>query len=505
MNTLVKYCLIFSFLFLSFSIQASSPYSLVINNGRVIDPETKLDGIRHIAIENGSIVAVSSTPLKGQREIEAKGLVVSPGFIDLHTHSPTELGQYYQLYDGVTTALELEAGAHPVMEYGSQISEKPLINFGASSGYLSLRLREKDGIAKVGLAAMPYPVNFTGVVNGVKFLFMDFHKVFKGTFTEPATDKDLRAFKDRLIEDLNNGSLGIGLALDYISEAVDKDEIKQIFEIAGEKKAPIFVHVRRGVNGDPSGLREVVALAKQTGAPVHICHITHNAMRNIDLFLKEIKQTREEGVDITAEILPFNAGSTAISAAVFNRNWQEVFDITYEDIEWAETGERMTKESWENHRKNHPQGMIIHHYLKEEWTQRALVEPGVIVVSDIVPMESKEKLVPPHNGAFTKIIGTYVREKKLLSLSDAIEKMTLLPAKRLEGYAPAFKKKGRIQVGADADIVLFDPNTVVNNASYRDPYQEASGIEHVLVNGVHLVDQGQLIDGVFPGKRIVAN
>lgn len=499
-----KPCILLCLLFFTVFSQAGEHYSLVINHGRVIDPETKLDGIRHIGINNGSIIAISTTPLTGKKQIDAEGLVVSPGFIDLHTHSPTELGQHYQLYDGVTTALELEAGAHPVLKYGSQIKNRALINYGASSGYLTMRLKVKDGIAKPGFAEMPYPVNFKGVVNAAKTVFMDFQQVFKGTFTEEATPEELQALKQNILEDLENGSLGIGLALDYISEAVNQQELRQIFAVAGATKAPIFVHIRRGTNGDPSGLREVITLAKSTGAPLHICHITHNAMRNIDLFLSEIKQARAQGVDITTELLPFNAGSTSISAAVFNRNWQEVFDISYEDVEWAENGERFNKERWQLYRKKYPQGTVIHHYLREEWTQRALVEPGVIVVSDLLPMESRDKFVAPHNGAFTKILARYVREQKLISLPEAIEKMTLLPAQRLQKYAPAFKKKGRIQTGADADIVIFDPNSVNNNASYRDPYQEASGIEHVIVNGEHVLDQGQLIVGVFPGKRMLA-
>ena len=147
---------------------------------------------------------------------------------------------------------------------------------------------------------------------------------------------------------------------------------------------------------------------------------------------------------------------------------------------------------------------MIHHYLKKDWTRRALTEPGVIVVSDLLPMKDRETSVAPHNGAFSRVLGRYVREEQLLDLPTAIRKMTLLPARRLEGIAPAFRRKGRIQQGADADITIFDPTTVIDRATYRDPYQESAGIEHVIVDGVHLVDKGTLVEGLHPGKRMTA-
>ena len=147
---------------------------------------------------------------------------------------------------------------------------------------------------------------------------------------------------------------------------------------------------------------------------------------------------------------------------------------------------------------------MIHHYLKEEWTQRAVQEPGVIIVSDLLAMESRDKNVAPHNGAFSKILGRYVREQELLDLMTAITKMTLLPARRLEDFAPAFKRKGRIQSGMDADITIFDPQTILDNATYRNPYQEASGITHVIVNGQTIIRQGELVPGSYPGRRLLA-
>lgn len=481
-----------------------NPFELAINHGRVIDPETGLDAIRHLGIRQGKIAAVSQTPLTGTDTLDATGLVVSPGFIDLHTHSPTELGQYYQLFDGVTTALELEAGTFPVSEYASSIADRALINFGTSAGYMSVRLLHKNGISISDPASSPRPVNLKGWITAAKTFFMDFNDALRATFTEAASEEDRERMAEYLNSALDNGALGVGLPLDYISEAVDAQELRIIFETASARGAPIFVHIRRGVNGDPAGLYEVIALAEELGTSLHICHISHNAMKNIDLFLAEIRAAKDRGVDITTEVLPYNAGSASISSAVFGRDWQTIFAITHQDVEWAATGERLTEETFNTYRKEQPTGDVIHHYLKDEWTVAALQEPGVIVVSDLLPMKSKDKFVAPHNGAFTRVLGHYSRDKNVLDLPTAIEKMTLLPAKRLERYAPALRTKGRIQTGMDADITIFDAATVKDQASYREPYREAKGLAHVIVNGQIVVRNNKLIADTYPGQRLLA-
>jgi N-acyl-D-aspartate/D-glutamate deacylase len=473
----------------------------VLSGGRVIDPETGLDAVRDVGVKDGRIAAISESPLQANVRIDVSSLVVAPGFIDLHTHSPTPLGQHYQVLDGVTTALELEAGAYPVREYGSLIREAPLMHYGSSVGYGSVRLELKMGIRQPHLiTGTPTPIGWLGYWTVLRSFFTTPDEVL----VEKASAEEREQAREMLRRGLDEGGIGIGLPLDYISEAVDADEARMIFEVAGERKVPLFIHLRRGVNGDPSGLREALRLAGETGAPLHICHIQHNAMRNTELFLREIREARAAGVDVTTELLPYNAGSALISSAVFSRDWRAVFDIDYEDVEWAATGQRFDEAMWNEYREKHPQGQVIHHYVKEEWTRRALVEPGVIVVSDLLPMMSEESKVAPHNGAFTKILGRYVREQGALELRTAIEKMTLLPARRLEKAVPAFERKGRLQVGADADITIFDPATVLDRATYADPYQAADGMVHVIVAGELVVRDGAIVEGAHPGQHILA-
>lgn len=275
----------------TFSVKAqntdsSTVYDLVIAGGRVIDPETNLDGIRNIGIKGGTIAAISRKSLPAIETIDVNGHVVSPGFIDIHTHSPTELGQYYQAMDGTTTALELEAGASPLSEYASAIRGKALINYGASTGYISIRFLEKQSIKVSHIAAEPEPVGIKGYWTALKSLFSEQRQGYE----EKASADERAALRKKLESGLRQGGIGVGLALDYISEGVNPDELRMIFEVTAAYDSLVFIHIRRGINGDPAGLYEVLELAKETGASLHICHLQHSAMRNTALFLDEIAE-----------------------------------------------------------------------------------------------------------------------------------------------------------------------------------------------------------------------
>lgn len=474
-------------------------YDVVLNGGRVIDPESGLDAIRNIGIAGGSIAAISTEPMQGLTTIDANGLVVSPGFINVHSHSWTPLGQEFELRDGVTTALELEAGAYPVAKFGTHapiaVAGNARINFGASVGHSWARsaiLEADDSLS--GADHMRASAIAEGDVRGME----------RPAFRQPLTPEQRDELRKHLEAGLDEGGLGIGMLLDYMSEVVDEAEMQLVFDVAAEKHAPIIVHIRRGIAGDTSGLLEIIRYAKASGAPVHVCHVQANAMSNIDEFLHLIREARDEGVRITTESFPYNGASTSITAAVFNRDWQTIFDITYEDVEWAATGERFNEQMWHEYREKYPGGTIIHHYNKEEWTSVATNAPDVIVAADGFPIFTLEQKVAPFGiGTNSRVLGRYVREKGTLSLQDAIAKMTYLPAKMLQDYSPSMAKKGRIKIGADADITIFDPATVIDNATYADPYQASSGIVHVLVGGQLAISDGKLQSDVYAGRRVL--
>jgi dihydroorotase len=207
-------------------------------------------------------------------------------------------------------------------------------------------------------------------------------------------------------------------------------------------------------------------------------------------------------MDITTEVYPYTAACTMLESAMFDPGWQDNLKINYGDLTWAATGERLTRETFERYRKQG--GWVIMHLMKDENIERAIAHPGVIIASDGVPFIGG-KGHPRGAGTFARVLGHYSRDKKLLPLMDALAKMTILPARRLEGFVPAMKAKGRMAVGADADITVFDPATVLDLATFEAPTTPSAGIAHVIVNGTLVVRDGQLVKGAMPGRGVRVN
>lgn len=449
----------------------SETYDVVIANGRVMDPERGLDVIRNVGIRGGKITAISSSHLEGKQTIEAKGLVVAPGFIDLHQHGQDAENYAAKAADGVTTALELEVGVADVDQWYSEREGKARVNFGASAGHIPARMavmHDPGGLLPSGDAA---------------------HRV--------ATTEERGQITARIEKALKQGAVAVGLGPAY-TEAATNEEILDVFRVAAKYHASCHVHIRAPLTqtaGNFSGFEEVIAAAAITGAPLHVVHIQSTGGPNVTQELQMIADAQSHGMDVTTESYPYTMGMTSIQAAMFDHKEEEPATY-YASLLWPATGEHLTKESFLRYRKQG--GMVIVPGNTPENVHAATVSPLTMIASD--GYIAKGQGHPRTAGTYALVLGRYVREEKTLDLMTALRKMTLMPAQRLEKRAPMFKDKGRIRLGADADITVFDANRVVDRATYEKPLQYSEGIQFVFVNGVAVVKDGELVDGVFPGR-----
>ena len=214
-----------------------------------------------------------------------------------------------------------------------------------------------------------------------------------------------------------------------------------------------------------------------------------------------IEEARSRGVNVTTEVYPYGAGFTNLASVIFDDGWQQRMKIDHGDLQWLATGERLTAESFARYRRQGG-GPVIHHSIPEATVDLAVAAPGVIIASDAGDYEEDGRGHPRSAGTFARVLGRHVREKQALTLMQALAKMTILPARRLEGASPAMKTKGRIAIGADADITVFDPARVIDRATYDHAALPSEGIPYVLVNGTLVVRGGTLVPAAFPGRGI---
>jgi N-acyl-D-aspartate/D-glutamate deacylase len=454
---------------------SAQPYDLVLAGGRVLDPESGLDAVRHVAIQGNKIAAVSATPVTGRATLDVSGLAVSPGFIDLHAHGQLPENYRLQAQDGVTTALELEIGVHPVAPWYAERAGRARIHYGASSGHVGASM------AVLG--------------DSGTFLPRD-----AATRLRPNAQQKER-IEALVRRGLDEGALGIGFGIAYVPQS-SRQEIYDLFRLAASLQVPCFVHMRHAGHTDPGGvleaLQEVLSNAAATQAPLHIVHINSSSGPALPVALQMIEGARRAGLDVTTESYPYTAGQTRLDSAIFDEGWQEKFGITYKDLQWVETGERLTAETFARYRKQG--GTVIIHSMTEEMIRLAMSHPQVMIASDSYLSEGKGH--PRSAGTFSRVLGRYVREQGALSLPDAIRKMTLLPAQRLEKAVPQMRSKGRLRGGADADITVFDPARVSDRATFEKPAVPSAGIAHVLVGGVFVVRDGRLVEGAAPGQPV---
>lgn len=463
-----------------------SGFDLVVTGGRVIDPETGLDAVRNVGVRGDIIAQVSTGRLEGTRTIDASGLVVAPGFIDLHQHGQNADAYRLMALDGVTAALELEIGVPDIRRFVETRRGGSPIHFGATASHLAARVLAWD---------LPLPASIAGPEAGII--------PRSGAATnEPATGERLNRILTSLREQIEAGALGVGMGLEY-SPGATRHEVIEVFKLAASLGTPVFVHVRSAGRIEPGSsveaVNEVIGAAAISGAALHIVHLNSSCLRDSQECLSMVAGARARGLDVTTEAYPYTAGMTLINSALFNPGWREKRSLDYSDLELPGTGERLSRERFEAlHAAPEPRLVLIH-MNPDEVVDAVIADPSVTIASDGV------KEHPRGAGTHARVLARYVRDQKTMTLNDAIRKMSLLPAQRLETATPVAKHLGRLQHGAQADIVVFDPESVQDRATFRAPTEASAGVRYLIVAGTIVVDNGRLVEGAVPGRPLVRN
>ncbi|MEW2915529.1 amidohydrolase family protein [Ruegeria sp. ANG10] len=492
---------------------SAQDYEIVITNGRVIDPETGLDSIRNLGITGSEIVAISEFAMEGSLEIDATDLVVAPGFIDLHAHGMNLGDMRMQAMQGVTTVLELESGILPIADWYAEMERQQTpLNYGASAAWTFGRIAAFTG--KGPVAELSY--------------FQDAQR-FDDWKTEIADPLRMVELLDLVEQGLKEGALGIGVNAGY-APGYGQKEYFALANMAADYGVATYTHVRYASNLEPQGsfeaIKELIANAALTGAHMHICHINSSSLEDIHATLDLVERARAQGINITVEAYPYGAANTVVGAAMFSGDgWRERMSSTAQNFQLG--ADRMTEEELAEYQDNEPGTFVTWHFLDENDPEAltlldaSVTHPAVMIASDAVfwsyfdesgavlnyeggdwPLPDNVFSHPRSAGAFTKILRSYVRERGLLSLEEAIRKMSLMPAQTLEDFVPQMRKKGRLQVGMDADVVVFDPKTVADLATYENANQPAVGVQAVLVNGTLVVGDGVLVLDANSGEAI---
>jgi N-acyl-D-aspartate/D-glutamate deacylase len=446
-------------------------YDIAINGGRVMDPQSGFDKAVNVAINDGRIAGMSDEKLQGTRTIDAAGGVVAPGFIDLESYDPNPYGIWFKIADGVTTNLGMH-GTNALADEWYELWESTgsPAHFGGAFDDNWYRQRP-DGMA-------------LGV-------------------TDEASPEQIETIAEAAEESLQDGYIAVEFSPEY-APGISQEEIIAVCEVAAEYDVPAFFHVRYS-DPDPPGtnfqaVQEVIDVARATGVRAHILHINSTGGTfTMDESLQMIAAAREEGLEITADTYPYNFWATTLASERFAPGWEERFRIDYDDLVIPGTGERLTEETFEIHQANNDLAAAL--AIPAEDVRTALESPFVMVGSDAI-LEPGDNNHPRGAGTFARLLGKYVRQEQVIPLMEGLRKITIQPADLLDDQIPSLQSKGRLQVGADADVTIFDPATVTDVATITDPSQESKGIEWVIVAGRVVKDPDGLRKGQEPGEPI---
>ena len=420
-------------------------FDLAIVGGRVIDPASGFDFVASIGVTGSTVSAITAgpdaAPLQASETIDATGLVVSPGFIDILSYSPNGYGEWFKLADGVTANL----GMHGL-----------------------------DGRADGWFAAHPdgsSPIHFGGAYDNA---------FVRQTYGLDAYDTAAPGTMNAIIEDartdLRNGFVGLHMQPEYTPGTTAEDLLAHAV-LAAELGVPLCVHARYSDNIAPGtnlqAIGELVQAARETGAHVHVEHINSTGGTGVMAeALGRISDAIDEGLSMTACVYPYEFWATYLKSARY-QDWQEKYGISYGDLQVAGTSQRLTEQTFDAAYASN--SLTAAFAMSPTDVELPLQADFVMVGSDAI-LDRSHNNHPRSTGCFSRVLGRYVRELGVIDLPTALSKMTIQPARLLERRCPDLRRKGRLGIGADADITVFDPATVADRSTIENPAQESAGI-----------------------------
>lgn len=496
----------------------SEAFDCIISGGRLIDPETGRDEVADVGVRDGGIVRIGRIPdADGTRRIDAAGRVVCPGFIDLHAHGQCVAADWMQAFDGVTTTLELEVGVLPVGAwYERQENAGRVLNYGASASWIFARKQVMAGIVP-DPGRHPMEMMGEGADNR------------GGWSSEVAGARAVEGICSVIEAGLREGGIGIGIAHGYAPGAGIK-EMTRVCDLAARHAAPTFTHIAHMANADPLSSEDsyvrIIGLAAATGAHMHICHLNSTSLHDIARCRALIQHAQARGLPVTVEAYPYGTGSTVISASFFAASdFPERTGSGYDSIERIHNRQHLRdRADLLSARDADPAALVAWHFLDiesepafQDLLDLSVLYPGGIIASDAMPWVEPDGAIyrgeewplprrlsshPRSAGTFTKFIGEYCRDRGKIGLVEALAKCTVLPARLIESCSPEMKRKGRLQEGCDADILVFDPATIAAQASFSHMTAPATGVEALLVGGRPVILDGRLDARARPGRAL---
>ena len=488
-------------------------YDLIIRGGRVLDPETQLDAVADVAVKDGAIAAVGDVAGAADEIIDAGGLVVAPGFIDLHSHGQSLPADRMQAFDGVTTTLELEVGVLPVARwYDEQAAIGRVLNYGAASGWAFARIAT--------MTTQQTASNIGGMGEAMRD---------KRWVEEVATTAEAAEIVERVRQALDQGGLGIAFPNAY-APGTGVKELSELCSLAAQYGVPTYTHVAYMSNVDPRSSVEaytrLIGLAGSTGAHMHICHFNSTSLQDVERCAELVQTAQAQGLKVTTEAYPYGTGSTVVGAGFFaDPAFCQRMGTGYDAIEMVAERHRLgSRDELLDRQQADPGALVLIHFLDVAVNQRhrdlldvSVMFPGGAIASDAMPwilsngtdytgdawpLPDDAVSHPRSSATFTKFLREWVIERKAVPLMEGLAKCTLIPARILEPSTPAMRRKGRLQAGCDADIAVLDLATLRDRADFLNMNRASEGVRHLLVNGYAVISDGALIRDVRPGRPV---